>query len=155
MRVTLAILFLGVVVLLTGCSNEGKVRREAIISQAVDQFHQRLNESKYEEIYQLADDELKTGISQSLFGDRLRDAQTRIGTVANQASVWVPDGYVLQIRRTLFDRELVEHGEYVGNHSSVEKEHFMWAVSGTRATLVSYKLEFMCEKPCDLEILTK
>jgi hypothetical protein len=130
------------------CAFDENRRVEKLIKGGVLEFHQKMNNERFNEIYADSDEELKRQFSEEVFVMQLREAQ---------AFVFIKDELVDGAKRTVgFQREKFTHVELINDESQRKAtEHFEWKVKDDQVKLVSYELKMICETPCVLTIKTK
>ena len=138
----------------TSCrSYEAKRKTEAAVEQAVNKFHERLNQEQYQAIYAESDDVLKNATTESDFTAQLRDAHEQLGTTSGKAFVFINDSGWRGFRAAFGQkRELVSNGHTPSNDSIIANENFVWAVENDQPKLVSYRFRKICNKPCSVGI---
>lgn len=134
-------------------SFEATQRTEAAVEQAVNKFHEQLNQEQYQAIYAGSDDDLKNAATESDFTAQLRDAHEQMGTTSGEAIVIIDrrgwKGLWAGFGRK---RELVSHWVSPANDSIIANENFVWAVENDQPKLVSYRFRKVCNKPCRVGI---
>jgi hypothetical protein len=142
---------LGVLLLVgcTSCSYEAKRKTEVAVEQAVERFHQVLNQEQYQKIYAEADAELRNGVTEAEFISQLKYAHGQLGPASGKAYVFIDDSVWRAVRKAFgTKREIVTHRNWPASDLIIANERFAWAVEDDQPKLVSYHFETVCKKPC-------
>ena len=100
---------------------------------AVKKFHQLLNEEKYEELYNMTDEQARATKSKDAFFQLMKNVHSQLGNVSSSEKInstaksQAASTVVEMIYQTKF-----ENGEI--------KEKFVWIVSDDKAGLFSFEL---------------
>jgi hypothetical protein len=139
------------------CAFDENRKVEKLIKNGVLEFHQKMNEEQFGEIYANADEELKGRVFEHVFVTQLRDTRSKFKTFPAKAFVFIEDELIDGAKRTAgFKREIFKHVELITDESQRKAtEHFEWKVKGDQVKLVSYEFKMICETPCVLTIQTK
>ncbi len=145
-----------IVLVLVGCScrsYEAKRKTETAVEEAVNKFHEQLNQEQYQAIYAESDAVLKNNSTESEFTAQLRDAHEQLGTTSGKAIVIIDDrgwrGFWAAFGPK---RELVSNWDSPANDLIIANENFVWAVENEQPKLVSYQFRTVCRKPCSVGI---
>ena len=137
------------VVACSSCSHEAKHKTEVAVEQAVERFHELLNRSEYQKIYQEADRDLRDKVTEQEFTAQLSYAHEQMGPTSGRAYVFIDDSIWRGLRKAIgAKREIVSHGNTPGNEFVMAHERFAWAVENDQPKLVSYQFRTVCRKPC-------
>lgn len=140
------------VVLVLACcscrSFEAKQKTEDAVEQAVERFHEKLNQQQYQSIYLESDGELKESVTEEEFVAQLSQAHEQLGTTSGEAFVFIDDRGWKGIQNAFTKREIVRHWHSPVNDSIIANENFVWAVENDQPKLVSYQFRTVCRKPC-------
>jgi hypothetical protein len=141
-----------VVLILVGCSScsyEAKRKTETAVEQAVEKFHENLNEEQYQRIYAEADVDLRSSATEAEFTAQLQSAHEQLGRASGKVFVFIDDSGWRGLRKAFgTKREIVSHGNVPASDLIIGNEQFVWAVENDQPKLVSYKLQRVCGKPC-------
>ena len=138
---------------LTGCIFDENKRIEKLLEKSLVEFHQKLNEERYKEIYEQADEKLKSQISEEAFVAKLSGVRAQFYPLPDKAYVFVDDEIVDGLKRTFgFRREKFLTFQLMGNEKEVTTERFEWSVKEDKAKLVLYNIDPVCKKPCSIAI---
>ncbi|MCY7348899.1 MAG: hypothetical protein LH614_22135 [Pyrinomonadaceae bacterium] len=138
---------------LTGCVFDENKRIEQSLEKSVIEFHRKLNDERFKEVYEQADEKLKSQIPEDIFVAQLRQIRTQFYPLPDKAYVFVDDEIVDGLKRTIgFKRENFSTFQLIGNEKEVTTEMFEWTVKGNEAKLLSYKIDPVCKKPCGIAI---
>ena len=147
-------LALFVVLILVGCSScayDAKRKTETTVEQAVERFHEKLNEEQYQRIYAEADVDLRNSVREDEFIAQLRYAHEQLGRASGKAFVFIDDSVWRGLRKAFGGkREIVSHRTYPASDLIIANEQFVWAVENDQPKLVSYKFQRLCSKPCTM-----
>src|SRR6266550_4416824 len=144
-----------IILLLIGCASctsyEAKTRIDNTLNGAVDQFHARLNEERYQEIYSQADEVLRSRITEAEFTSQLKSAHEQMGQTDGKALFGFEDSFWQDLRRIVgAKREVLSAVDYPKNDRIIAHEKYAWALENGQARLVSYEFRALCRKPCSL-----
>ena len=143
------LIFLGIIGCVSCSSFEEKRKTETAVEQAVDKFHDQLNQELYHDIYSQADATMQGQLTEEEFTLRLRSAHEQLGITHNKAMVSIRDSIGRGLRRALGSkRELIKHVDLTGSDVIIGSESFTWAVENDQPKLVSYEMRPICKKPC-------
>ena len=146
-----------VLLILVGCcscqSYEAKRKTEMAVEKAVEHFHEQLNEEQYQQIYDEADAELRSKVTETDFTAQLRSAHDQLGRSSSKAYVLIDETIWRGLGKAFgAKQELVSHGHFPGSELIVANERFAWAVENDQPKLVSYEFQKVCSKPCTVGI---
>lgn len=146
----LLVLFMG-----TACvTYEEETRIDAALTQAINHFHEELNNEQFHEIYMEADPSLRQTIDEPGFTNQLRDAHNQLGNVAAETHVLLSTRALndLHWARLLRRPQLVTHAELPNSNLINASERFQWRIEDNQPKLTSYDFRFICRKPCSIGI---
>jgi hypothetical protein len=139
--------------ILVECVFDENNRIENLLEKTVVEFHQKMNEERFYEIYEQADEKFKSEISQESFVAQLRQIQTQFYPLPDKAYVLINDELIDGAKRTLaFKREIFSTFSFISNENEATTERFEWLVKDNQAKLISYKIDQICKKPCGIGI---
>jgi outer membrane protein assembly factor BamD (BamD/ComL family) len=94
----------------TSCSSyEEKKKTETAIEQAVDKFHEQLNQELYHDIYSEADSTLKSRVSEADFTSQMRSAHEQLGPANGKALVIIDDSIWRGLRKSFGGKRETSH----------------------------------------------
>jgi hypothetical protein len=135
------------------CSYEEKGKTETALEQAVDHFHDQLNQEKYGEIYSQADAVLRNRATETEFTAQLRQAHEQLGRISGKAIVIIDDTVWRDFLKAFGNkREMISHGNSPASDLIIANERFAWAVEKDQPKLVLYEFRSVCVKPCTVGI---
>jgi hypothetical protein len=137
------------VVTTAACSYEEKSKTETAVEQAVDRFHELMNQEKYGDIYSATDEVLRGRTTEAEFTAQLRGAHEQLGRVSGKAIVIIDDSIWREFRKAFGSRrEIVSHGNTPASESIIANERFSWSVENDQPRLLSYEFREVCKRPC-------
>lgn len=146
MKSALLSLTLLLLVLCTSCSSYEEIRKkQTAVEQSISEFHARLNNEQYQDIYAHADDELHNRISETDFTARLRQVHERLGETSDKPFVLIDDGIWRSLHKLLWNKETVMTTQFTHSASGTGVERFQWEVKGNEAKLADYNLSQVLE----------
>jgi len=120
------------VVLGCGAIKEGKPAAES----AVVEFHSRLNEEKYKEIYETSHQQLKDVSSEEDMTKRLSAVRTKLGQVVeSKTQTWNVGNFNLTTTVRMIQNTQFEHGK--------ADETFIFVIEESKAVLQTYNINSM------------
>lgn len=155
MRTPKLILVLIFSIYLLGCAFEENQEIEKKLTDSVNNFHALLNQEKFEQIYLEGDDELKNKFTELQFVSHLEAIKNDVGEIKEESHVWIDDELKDGIKRILFRRTKFSSFELISTEKAIYREKFDWNLVENQAKLVSFQIEKICNKPCQLNINTK
>lgn len=149
MKFKLGLFVVLVLVVCSSCSYEAKRKTETAVEQAVERFHEQLNQEQYEIIYAESDADLRNNVTETEFISQLKYAHEQLGTTSGKAYVFIDDSIWRALRMAFgTKREIISHGNTPGSDFIIANERFAWAVEDDHPKLVSYHFQSVCKKPC-------
>jgi hypothetical protein len=143
------VLFVVLVVSCYSCSYDAKRKTETAVEQAVDKFHEQLNQEQYQRIYAESDVDLRNRATEAEFMDQLRYVHEQLGTTSGKPIVIIDDSVWRELRKAFGrTREIISHANIPRSDLIVGNESFVWAVENDQPKLVSYQFQWVCRKPC-------
>lgn len=119
------------------CAYQERVRTESAVEQAVDKFHDQLNQQQYQEIYAGSDPELRSRVIEMEFTAQLMNAHKHLGTVSSKADVMIRDSFWPRLKRAFSGgRERITHGNIAIGDEILANEVFVWTVENELPRLV-------------------
>src|SRR4030095_7426517 len=126
--------------LLIGCASSSYERgyfTETLVEQSINEFHERLDNERYHDIYANADADLRSRVSEAEFTSRLANAHQQSGDRHGKALVFVKDSLSRFLRQGFRPRrELISHTELASSQIAIGREKFVWAGENHQAKLV-------------------
>jgi hypothetical protein len=138
---------------LAECVFDENKRIEQSLKKSVSEFHQRLNEERYDKVYEQADEKLKSQIPKEEFVSQLRQVRTQFYPLPDKTYIFIDDEILDGVKRTIgYKREKFSTFQLIGNEKEVTTERFEWSFKDNETKLVSYKIDPICKKPCGIAI---
>jgi len=123
------------------------------VEEAVERFHEELNQEQYQKIYAEADADLRNRVTEAEFISQVKDAHEQLGPASGKAYVFIDDSVWRAVRKAFGSkREIVSHRGWPASDLIIANETFAWAVEDDQPKLVSYHFESVCRKPCTVGI---
>ncbi len=140
---------------LLGCAFEENREVEKKLTVSINNFHDLFNQEKFEQIYAEADEELKNKYTEQQFVSYLEVIKNDVGEIDVKPHVWIDDELKDGIKRVLFQRTRFSSFELVSTERAIYREKVDWKLIYSEPKLISFQIEKICNKPCQLNIKTK
>jgi hypothetical protein len=138
---------------LSGCVFDENKRIEQSLKKSVIEFHRKLNDERFKEVYEQADEKLKSQVPEEVFVAQLRQIRAQFYPLPDKTYVFVDDEIIDGLKRTIgFRRETFSSFQLIDNEKEVTTERFEWSVKDGEVKLLSYKIDPVCKKPCGIAI---
>jgi hypothetical protein len=113
----------------------------------IEEFHTRLNEEKFAEIYNDANEELKTRQSEIDFNETLKSVKNKTGVIKKGGWVDLPSDYRRYVRLTVNkNEEKIEYKNILFCETGIGLEKFVFHVNNEKVEMISYELEKVGKK---------
>jgi len=151
-KLFLAFIFL---TFLSSCPFDENRKIEKLLAESEIKFHNLYNQEKFQEIYAESDDELKNKFTEQQFVSYLEVSKNETGSIKAKPIVWIDDELKDGIKRVWFKRTKFSNVELTSTEKAIYRESFEWNLRDSEVKIASYKIEKLCNKPCQLNIKTK
>lgn len=113
---------------------------KSLMDEKIDDFHQKLIQNKFKEIYAESDSELKQKYSEQEFIDYLKKAKENFGNDLPKSNVNSQESLINTIGRKLGKRVFQQEVFKVSEKPNYKSEIFRWAIySNDNIKLISYE----------------
>jgi len=134
-------------ILMVSCPLDEHHNLERRLEGKIQEFHLRLNEEKFGEIYSDASDELKARQNETDFGETLKSVKTKTGIIKKGGWVDLPSDYKRYARLTINqNEEEIEYRNILFCETGIGLEKFVFYVSNEKVEIISYDLEKVGKK---------
>lgn len=125
---------------------------EKILAENEIKFHNLYNQEKFYEIYSEADNELKNKFTERQFVSYLEVVKNDVGNIESKPLVWIEDELRDGLKRIFVKRTTFSTFDLVSTKEAIYREKFEWKLIEDKAKLVSFTIEKICNKPCQLNL---
>lgn len=134
-------------VVAVACPLEEHHKLERRLEEEIKQFHVRLNEEQFVEIYKETNNELKRQRSEIEFTESLQSVKNKTGTIKNSGWVNLPSDYKRYARFAVSgNEEKIEYKNILFCENGIGVEKFLFYVNNEKIEIISYELEKVGKK---------